>query len=464
MNRNELFKAAYEYYQKGDLPRAENICRTLLEEQPSDVRVLYFAGIIYYQLGDYDSSIGCLKKVTELDPSHADAYYNLANAFRKKTRFDDSISCYKKALNLNPALYEAYYNLGIVHLDRKRFAEAIGYFQKAVQLNPVLPDSFYSLGVAFQEKGDIDEAITCYRKAIQLAPNDAEAYDNLGTALHEKGEIQEAINSYQRALYINPNLAFSYYNLGILLQENGQPDEGMNYYQKALQLEPDLFKGNNRLDDLAIKYGTDKSSRIHNYTNIYFKYLNGLRDEELRIVEIGVALGRSLRMWKEFFPRADIVGVDIDPNCRRYADERVKIFIGDQSDEDFLESLARNTGGNFDLIIDDGGHLAQQQQASFKYLFPHLKPKGVYVIEDLLVSYRPDFRGSIKGPSTIEFLKNLVDEVNFKGRSAAGDPKKVISNPETIIKQLGEQELSYYERYVDSIHFYPGICFIFKRG
>jgi FKBP-type peptidyl-prolyl cis-trans isomerase 2 len=220
---------------------------------------------------------------------------------------------------------------------------------------------------------------------------------------------------------------------------------------------PDINGAINALDELAIRYGTDKSSRMHNYTDRYFKYFNALREKPLRIVEIGVASGRSLKMWEDFFPNAKLFAIDVNPQCAMFADERSDIYIGDQSNEDFLKSFAKETGGNFDIIIDDGGHMMSQQITSFKILFPHLSPNGIYVIEDLHTSYSSGFGGGMKHPdSTVEFLKSIVDEINFKGWSGIG-------HPANAIKEIGENKLSYFERYIDSIHFYLCICFIFKR-
>jgi FAD/FMN-containing dehydrogenase len=36
-----------------------------------------------------------------------------------------------------------------------------------------------------------------------------------------------------------------------------------------------------------------------------------------------------------------------------------------------------------DIVLDDGGHLAHQQIASFEEIFPHVKPGGVYICEDV---------------------------------------------------------------------------------
>jgi glycosyltransferase involved in cell wall biosynthesis len=215
-------------------------------------------------------------------------------------------------------------------------------------------------------------------------------------------------------------------------------------------------QADNILDKIAIKCGTDKSSLWHNYTRHYFKYFSHLREKKLRILEIGVGKGQSLRMWEEFFPNAEIFGIDTDPSCLELVSERTNIFIGDQTDEKFLRSFPKKVGGEFDIIIDDGGHFMDQQITSFRTLFPYLKARGIYVIEDLHTSYLKKYGdGFRKSNTTVEFLKDLIDEVNNRGKSGCGDKAKVCRANE-------EGEAGFFTKYIDSIHFFISICFIFK--
>jgi hypothetical protein len=91
------------------------------------------------------------------------------------------------------------------------------------------------------------------------------------------------------------------------------------------------------LDELGLKYGTDKASLHHNYLNFYEGFVAPLRDQPLTLLEIGVFQGASLRMWREYFPYAKVVGVDIMLSCKQFETDRIKIELADQSN---LEHLA----------------------------------------------------------------------------------------------------------------------------
>ncbi len=205
------------------------------------------------------------------------------------------------------------------------------------------------------------------------------------------------------------------------------------------------------LDELAIKYATDKSSRDHQYTSRYSVYLEQYRDVEFNLLEIGVFDGASVKMWKEYFPKATIVALDIDPRCKQYEEDRIHIHIGDQTDVNFLHSIVEKYG-HFEVILDDGGHSYKQQIVSFETLFPALTPGGLYFVEDMHTSYRPKSVWDDYPTTGVDYFKALVDKVNLNGKSFCG------------YKEIGNQPLDYYERNVDFIHFYKSVLGVGKKS
>lgn len=169
------------------------------------------------------------------------------------------------------------------------------------------------------------------------------------------------------------------------------------------------------LDEIARYNDTDKSSEIHNYCEKYEKYLNFDREKPIKILEIGVLFGSSVKTWSEFYPNATIVGIDINSQCKSYENDRIKIEIGSQDDINFLQSVV-DKYGEFDMILDDGSHMQEHVLASFNFLFKHLKKGGTYVVEDSCCAYWPSFGGGLYvAGSSVEYFKKLVDDVNFNG-------------------------------------------------
>jgi hypothetical protein len=115
--------------------------------------------------------------------------------------------------------------------------------------------------------------------------------------------------------------------------------------------------------------------RWEHYFDIYDRHLSKYQDKPVKVLEIGVSHGGSLQIWKAYFgSKAAITGIDIDPRCRDYAEAQIDVIITDQANP------AIGLLGEFDIVIDDGSHVSNDQSASFARLWPHTR--GVYLIED----------------------------------------------------------------------------------
>ena len=149
------------------------------------------------------------------------------------------------------------------------------------------------------------------------------------------------------------------------------------------------------------------------YFPVYERHFGPWRGRSLTFLEVGVAHGGSLAMWRRFFgPLATVIGVDIDPKCRAHEENGVFVRIGDQSDPKFLQSLVDEFGVP-DVVLDDGSHQMAHIHATFDALYPRMDKNGVYMVEDLHAAYWPDFGGGLKEPgSFIERAKSLVDQLN----------------------------------------------------
>ena len=149
------------------------------------------------------------------------------------------------------------------------------------------------------------------------------------------------------------------------------------------------------------------------YFDIYKENFSKYKNKKITILEIGVLNGGSLKMWQNYFsPDSLIVGIDIIPKCKKYEKDNIKVYIGDQTDKNFLSSVIKGIGKP-DIIIDDGGHTSNQQIISFNYLFGHLNDKGIYLVEDTHASYHSDFQDRQDGLTFMDYAKSLSDQLNL---------------------------------------------------
>ena len=131
------------------------------------------------------------------------------------------------------------------------------------------------------------------------------------------------------------------------------------------------------LEVLALKHGTDKAQ--HGYCPHYEMLIGHLHLLPIIMLEIGVASGDSIRMWREWMPKATIYGMDIsDPTPI----EGATILQGNQNNTDDLDRVAREIG-RFQFVVDDAGHNREEQKVCQAFTFERLVSGGWYVIEDL---------------------------------------------------------------------------------
>jgi predicted O-methyltransferase YrrM len=212
------------------------------------------------------------------------------------------------------------------------------------------------------------------------------------------------------------------------------------------------------------QHHTDKVS--HGFTQLYDSVLGASRQSVRRVLEVGVFFGSSLRMWRDFFPNAVVVGLDhfqgvqgwtntrgaekgrratfTNPDAflnewRAGKHARIELVVGNQSDaadmRRVVDELRR--GGPFDLIVEDGSHLSRDQQRSFAALFPLLAARGVYIMEDLHCSMQSGYDEPRGGPHT---SLRVMQKLNRTGRLSS--------------RHLAPEEAAYLEAWVERVEIF----------
>lgn len=200
------------------------------------------------------------------------------------------------------------------------------------------------------------------------------------------------------------------------------------------------------LNDLGVLHKTDKSTITHHYLGNYEKHISKWRDEEFTMLEIGVAGGASIKMWRDYFPKAKVYGVDNNPDTP--AD-----FIGDHNDKFFMDSVMQRIGP-CRLIVDDGSHVGHDMKNLFDRLFVHhVESGGLYVVEDTHCLYEPHYN---QGSDAHEFFTGLVKHVDVAGKAMTGNQDYAIHHPSP------HPPVPMFSPYLKAIHFYPSL-YIFER-
>src|SRR6476659_1727571 len=142
----------------------------------------------------------------------------------------------------------------------------------------------------------------------------------------------------------------------------------------------------------ANTYDNDKEENWH-YLRNYEQYFQPLLEQDVKLLELGIYKGGSLLLWRDYFEKGLIVGLDASPVAITDESQRIRLYQGFQQDTTLLDRIAReNAPEGFDIIIDDCSHIGELTRISFWYLFDnHLKPGGLYVIEDWSTGYWDSF-------------------------------------------------------------------------
>lgn len=178
---------------------------------------------------------------------------------------------------------------------------------------------------------------------------------------------------------------------------------------------------------------------MHNFVDLYDRYLTPLQDSVHRILEIGVFNGASHKMWKCFFDSAEVYGIDIRP--KPWVEQLgIHTYVTNQANREQLQVFVDSSGGHFDVIIDDGGHYMSHQQVSLGFLFDQVEPGGLFIIEDVHTSIPAYYEGfgqdSTLSNTTLKiFLDYLVSE-----------------NIESVY--MTEEEEAYLEKNIEYIEIY----------
>jgi len=208
----------------------------------------------------------------------------------------------------------------------------------------------------------------------------------------------------------------------------------------------------NRADHLVFKWD--------HYFDIYERHFAPVRkrcqqaDRKVGLLEIGVFEGGSLQMWNDYFggcSGVQLFAIDINPRAKQMEKllPNLTVFIGDQADVTFMRSVRDQLDSvKLDIVVDDGGHTADQQLVTFDVLYPKLEAGGgIYLCEDVHTSYWAEYGGGIRQPGTfVEKMKRHIDDLNaYHSRDA---------------NTLSPSE---FTRVTYSITFYDSVVLIEKR-
>jgi hypothetical protein len=171
-------------------------------------------------------------------------------------------------------------------------------------------------------------------------------------------------------------------------------------------------------------YDTDKSEQ---YLERYTREFGHLFSAKITLLELGVQRGGSMYLWRDLFPNGQIAGLDLNPISISDDSGRIHLYQGFQQDRTILDRLSAEIAPDgFDIVVDDASHLGEYTRDSFWYLFRHhLKPGGIYVIDDWGCAYSSAWADGHRYTGTREAIGDFRSDFNPSAASEPGPRERV---------------------------------------
>jgi tetratricopeptide (TPR) repeat protein len=190
-------KKADHHLQTGNLQKAEEIYKKILDIYPGHPDVLHLLGLISHQLNRLENAKEMIQKAILNNTDNPIYHRSLGDVFKDQGRFDEAIKNYQKALTLKPDYADAYINMGNAYHSMGNYGRAIAAYQAALRSNPDYAEAYNNMGKTLYDQGRPEEAIQCYHRALTLKPDYAEARFNRSIAMLLTGNLAEGWEGFE---------------------------------------------------------------------------------------------------------------------------------------------------------------------------------------------------------------------------------------------------------------------------
>ncbi len=234
------FSEALALVGKGQIDRAEEICRKAIAGDAQNVNLIALLGAIQIKRKRYSDAEGWLRQAIDLAPTFAKPHEDLGAALLQQNRVAEALPVLEKATQLDPSLELAWINLGKALASRGRGREADVAFEKAFSLNPERRKLAHA--AEHQKAGRLEEAVRLYKEILRANPENVDALRMLGIIAYAASDVDEAERLFRRAVDLAPDYVDAIIDLGNTQKEQNRYEEAIGRFREAIRLEPDNVK------------------------------------------------------------------------------------------------------------------------------------------------------------------------------------------------------------------------------
>ena len=246
------FKEAFNFYQKRQFLKSEEICIKILEVSPKNFEVINLYAVLLFQKKNYKESITFFNKAIKINPNRPDLYNNLSIALFQEKKFKEAIISWDNAIKIKPDYAEAFFNKGNVYSLIKDYKNSIKSFEEAIEIKKNYKEAYSNLGNVYVEIKDYKRALEKFDLAIQIKPINPIEYNNIGNIYFELKNFKKALKNFDNALSVDANFALSYYNKAKTYKEINQNEEAIINYEKAISLNKNFSEAYKNLGNVYL--------------------------------------------------------------------------------------------------------------------------------------------------------------------------------------------------------------------
>lgn len=238
MQTLERLQQAVALHKIGKLHDADQIYKSILENEPEQADALHLCGVIAQQQNQSEKAVELISKAIRFNPNHPPFFSNLGNAYRSLGKLDLAIESYDHALKLNPDFLDALVNRAAALADDHQIDDAKKDLQYALQIQPNHAIAHARMARIHHLEDKSDLAIETMKIALTLNPDLYEEWSNLGNILRDTGRPELAERMHRRAIQLNPEFFQAWNNLGQVLHDLHRFSEAIAAYDKAVEIAP----------------------------------------------------------------------------------------------------------------------------------------------------------------------------------------------------------------------------------
>jgi protein O-GlcNAc transferase len=238
----EQLQHALQHQRAGQLARAEELFRQILQLDPDHADALHLLGVLALDTQRLELAHDSIARAVELKPAHAAFHLDLGHVYRALGKLSEAKACFERARQCDPKSALAYVNLGITSMELGSLDEAEEAYREALRLQPGFAIAWNNLGNVLITRGELAEARACLEESVRLEPAYAEAHNGLGSVWHRIGELTKAQACFERALACKPEYASAHFNLGLVLYSKGHLDGAQVCFQRSVKLRPQFVE------------------------------------------------------------------------------------------------------------------------------------------------------------------------------------------------------------------------------